>query len=187
VLVPRPETELLVDLALAELAGRRAARVLDLGTGSGCVAVSLALARPDCAVTAGEYSPAALHVARENCARLGARVALRAGDWYEAAEGRYELIVSNPPYVAADDAHLAALAAEPRAALTDEGDGLGALRRIIAGAPAHLAPGGRLLVEHGWDQGRAVRSLLEHAGLEEVRSFEDLEGRERVGWGRRPA
>jgi release factor glutamine methyltransferase len=184
VLVPRPETELLVDRALAARDGACGARVLDLGTGSGCVAIALALARPHWQVAASDRSAAALQVAQENCTRLGARVALRLGDWYEAAHGRYDLIVSNPPYIAAGDVHLPRLAAEPRAALTDEGDGLGALRRIIAGAPAHLAAGGQLLVEHGYDQGAAVRALLAAAGLAQVRSFEDLEGRERVGTGR---
>jgi release factor glutamine methyltransferase len=184
VLIPRPETELLVDLALAALpAERRQARVLDLGTGSGCIAIALAAARPGWTVLGIERSAAALALARDNSRERGVAVLFAAGDWYAPVAGRFDLIVSNPPYVAAGDPHLAQLRYEPRTALTDGGDGLSALRRIIEGAPAHLQAGGRLLVEHGFDQGEAVRAMLHAAGFDAVETARDLEGRERVGGG----
>jgi release factor glutamine methyltransferase len=185
VLVPRPETELLVDLALAALRGRSAQRVLDLGTGSGCIAITLALERPDAEVVAADRSVAALAVAGANARSLGARVGLFASDWFSAVRGTFDLIVANPPYVARDDAHLAALAHEPQHALVAGADGLDSLRVIARDAPRHLAPGGTLLVEHGHDQGAAVRGLLTAAGLEEVRTVRDAAGIERVGSGRR--
>jgi release factor glutamine methyltransferase len=180
VLVPRPDTELLVDTALRVLADRPGASVLELGTGSGCIAIALSLARPDILVLATDRSWDALQVARENCLRLGARVHLVAADWYGPLAGSYDLIVSNPPYIAAGDAHLPALSFEPRAALTDGGDGLAELRRIIAGAPARLAPHGHLLVEHGYDQGTAVRALFQQSGFRDVRTLHDLAGRDRA-------
>lgn len=181
VLVPRPETELLVDLALEALRGHPAPRVLELGTGSGCIAVTLALARSDAEIVATDVSSAALAVARANAQALGASLRWVASDWYAALEGRFDLIVSNPPYVAAGDPHLAALACEPIDALTDHADGLACLRRIVAGAPGHLRPGGWLLVEHGYDQGERVRRLLSDAGLRGVRTARDAAGHERVG------
>ncbi|MDZ7652005.1 MAG: peptide chain release factor N(5)-glutamine methyltransferase [Burkholderiaceae bacterium] len=181
VLVPRPESELLVDLALEALRGHAAPRVLDLGTGSGCIAITLALARSDAEVVATDVSAAALAVARANAQALGASLRWVASDWYEALAGHFDLIVSNPPYVAAGDPHLAALACEPIDALTDHADGLDCLRRIVAGAPAHLRPGGWLLVEHGYDQGARVRQLLADAGLQGVRTVRDIAGHERVG------
>jgi release factor glutamine methyltransferase len=180
VLIPRPDTEVLVERALEALHGRGDASVLDLGTGSGCIAVALAAANPGWFVVAIDRSIAALRVARLNCRRLGVRVHLVAADWYAPIRGRFDLIVSNPPYIAAADAHLAQLVAEPRAALTDEGDGLGAMRAIVAEARDHLAPGGRLLVEHGFDQAAATRELMLGQGLCGVRTYLDLEGRERV-------
>ena len=180
VLVPRPDTELLVDAALRILAGRPGASVLELGTGSGCIAIALSLARPDALVVATDRSWDALQVARENRLQLGARVHLVAADWYEPLAGTYDLIVSNPPYIAANDAHLPALSFEPRAALTDGGDGLGALRRIVAGSPARLAPHGHLLVEHGYDQGAAVRALFRQSGFWDVQTLHDLAGRDRA-------
>ncbi len=182
VLIPRPETELLVDTALGVLQNKPSARVLELGTGSGCIAIALALARPDLWVVASDRSPAALQVARENCRQRAAPVQLVAGDWFAPFQGRFDLVISNPPYVAADDRHLVALACEPRAALTDGGDGLGALRAIVAGAGGFLAAGGDLLLEHGYDQGDAVRELLRTATFREVRTLRDLAGLERMVW-----
>lgn len=186
VLIPRPETELLVEAALARLPEDRPACVLDLGTGSGCVAISLALERPGCAVTAVDLSPAALAVARDNAARLGARVEFAAGDLFLPLQGRrFDLIVGNPPYVAVHDPHLTRgdLRSEPRLALASGADGLDAIRAIAAAAPRHLRPGGHLLLEHGWDQPGAVRALLRAAGLAEVATLRDLAGLPRVSLG----
>ena len=173
-----------------------AARVLELGTGSGAIAVTLALQRPDLRVTATDLSADALAVAAGNRDRLmgaaAGRLTLLQGDWYAAlpAEARFDVVVSNPPYIAADDPHLRQpdLACEPRGALTDGHDGLDALRAIAAGARRVLVPDGCLACEHGWDQGAAVRALLTRAGLSGVRTLRDDEGRERVtfGCGRAP-
>ena len=179
VLIPRPDTELLVDTALRELHACPGARVLDLGTGSGCIAIALALARPDCFVVASDLSPAALVVAQRNARRLRAPVHLLAGHWLRPIGTRFDLIVANPPYIAADDVHLGHLAHEPRAALTDEADGLSQLRLLVAQAPAYLAPRGRLLLEHGYDQGAAVRGLMQQRGLA-AQTLRDLAGRERA-------
>lgn len=167
VLVPRPETELLVELALERMRAMQEPRVLDLGTGSGCIAVALALECRGAQVTATDASPAALAVARENARRLGAAVAFHLGDWYAAVPaGRaFDVIVANPPYVAPGDPHLDALRFEPMQALTDGRDGLACLRAIVAGATARLAPGGWLLVEHGYDQAAAVGALFASSGL----------------------
>ena len=187
VLIPRPDTELIVELALERLPPGDA-RLLDMGTGSGAIAVSMAHARPDARVTALDVSEAALAVARRNAAANGARVRFLPGDWYAAlaADERFELIASNPPYIAAGDAHLAQgdLRFEPVGALTDHADGLAALRTIVAGAPGYLADGGWLLLEHGYDQAAAVRALLAARGFGEVRSWQDLAGIERVSGGR---
>lgn len=181
VLIPRPETELLVELVLQHaLPG---ARVLDLGTGSGAIAVSAACARADLAVTAIDVSPAALAVARRNAARNGAAVEFMESDWYRALGNRqFDVIVSNPPYITGGDRHLSEgdLRFEPIDALTDHADGLSAFRTIIADAAAHLADGGRIFVEHGYDQAAAVRSLLGRHGLRQVQSWRDLAGIERV-------
>jgi release factor glutamine methyltransferase len=185
VLIPRPETELLVELAVERLP--EGGSVLDLGTGSGAIAVAIAHARPDAQVTALDASAAALDIARGNAERPGARVAFLQSDWYAALPPRrFDLIVSNPPYIVAGDAHLAQgdLRFEPVDALTDHADGLSALRAIVSGAPAHLAAGGWLLMEHGYDQAEAVRSLLAARGFAEVRSWRDLAGIERASGGR---
>lgn len=184
VLIPRPETELLVDLALDALRTTESPRVLELGTGSGCIAITLVLERPDARVVAADASVDALAIARANAQRLGARIDFAASDWYAAIEGEFDAIVANPPYVAAGDPHLAALRFEPIHALTDHGDGLRCLRAIVAGAPAHLAPGGRLLVEHGYDQAAAVRALFEQAGFDDVRTARDAAGIGRACLGR---
>jgi release factor glutamine methyltransferase len=187
-LIPRPETELLVELALERLPADRPCRVVDLGTGSGAIALAIAHERPLAAVTAVDLSADALAVARGNAERLGlARVRFLQGTWMTPlSEERFDLIVSNPPYIEAADPHLdqGDLRFEPAAALASGADGLDAIREIVAGAPDHLAPGGWLLMEHGWNQGTAVRALLE-GGYGEVFTARDLEGRDRVSGGRR--
>lgn len=190
VLIPRADTELLVDLAIR--LAPDGARMLDLGTGSGAIAVSLALERPDLRVLATDASAAALAVAARNAAALGAaQVEFRHGDWYSALspDERFGLIVSNPPYIAHDDPHLAEgdLRHEPQAALTDGADGLEALRALVAGAAAHLDTDGLVGLEHGWTQGAAVRGLLMQAGFRKVRTLADDEGRERLTVGLGPA
>ncbi len=191
VLIPRPETELLVELALAKVGdgdtAAQATRVLDLGTGSGCIAITLALEQAALQVTAIDASAAALAVAKTNAERLGATLRLLRSDWFAALAGeQFDLIVANPPYIAAADSHLAAgdLRHEPAAALASGADGLADLRRIIAEAPPHLAPGGRLLLEHGYDQAEAVYDLLEQAGLIDIEQHQDLAGIVRVSGGR---
>lgn len=193
VLIPRPDTETLVDAALDALHGPLAAepepRVLDLGTGSGAIALALKAACPRARVHASDASAAALAVARANGERLGLTVAWQRGDWWQAVDGllRMHLVVSNPPYVAAGDPHLADLAYEPPSALVpqgDGGDGLADLERIVRGAPEHLLPGAWLLLEHGADQAAAVTRSLDRAGFGEVRTHRDLAGRERVTGGR---
>ncbi|GAB4169231.1 MAG: peptide chain release factor N(5)-glutamine methyltransferase [Rhodocyclaceae bacterium] len=189
VLIPRPETELLVDLALEAARPLGACpRIADLGTGSGAIAVSLALELPCAEVWACEVSESALAIARANAAALGARVCFRQGDWFSAFErgSRFDLLVCNPPYVAEGDAHLGRgdLRREPRAALAGGPDGLAMIRRVVREAPAFLAPGGRLMIEHGWDQASRVRALLAAAGFGALRSHRDLAGIERVSTGR---
>ncbi|UGQ46266.1 peptide chain release factor N(5)-glutamine methyltransferase [Massilia endophytica] len=187
VLIPRPETELLVELAMERLPTQ--GRMLDMGTGSGAIAVAVAHTRRDANVTALDVSPEALATASRNASAHGASVRFLASDWYSAVGGEtFELIVSNPPYIAAGDRHLSEgdLRFEPTSALTDHADGLSALRTIVAGAPAHLVPQGWLLMEHGYDQAEAVRASLAQQGFTEVRSWADLAGIERVSGGRRP-
>lgn len=189
-LIPRPETERLVELALERLPAGVPAGVLDLGTGSGAIALAVASERPGAQVTATDASAAALEVARGNAAAHGiTSVRFVLGDWYQPVSGeRFDLIVSNPPYIASEDRHLGQgdLRFEPAAALASGADGLDALRVITAGAPFHLEPGGWLLVEHGLDQGAAARTLFAEAGLEAVQTARDLEDRERATLGRRP-
>lgn len=189
-LVPRPETELLVELALERLPPDRASQVADLGTGSGAIALALAHERPRARVVATDASAAALAVSAANAAELGiANIAFRAGEWFAPLAGeRFDLVASNPPYIAEGDRHLEEgdLRFEPAAALASGRDGLDDIRRIAAGAPAHLVPGGWLLLEHGFEQGEAVRALLRQAGFTEAASHRDLEHRERVTLGRMP-
>lgn len=188
-LIPRPDTELLVETAL-ELGGqRRGLRVLDLGTGSGAIALALGHERPYWQLTASDASPAALAIAEANAARLGFTVRFLHGPWFDAVRGgeRFDLILSNPPYVCELDPHLdqGDVAHEPRSALSAGADGLDDLRRIIAAAPSWLAADGWLAVEHGWQQGRAVRDLMTRAGLSRVATRQDLGARDRVSLGHR--
>ncbi|MFT4179490.1 MAG: peptide chain release factor N(5)-glutamine methyltransferase [Thermomonas sp.] len=186
-LIPRPETELLVELALARLPMDEPARVADLGTGSGAIALAIARERPKAAVIATDASKAALAVAVGNARRNGIdNVWFRRGDWCEAlGNERFDLIVSNPPYIAEGDPHLGEgdLRFEPASALASGADGLDAIRRIVRAAPRHLAASGWLLLEHGWEQGDAVRVLLVDAGFVEVETARDLEQRDRVTLG----
>lgn len=189
VLVPRPDTEVLVNWAIELLSAapvglRR--RVVDLGTGSGAIALAVKHACPAADVLATDISAAALGVARANAARLGLEIALLQGAWWSPLEGRrFDLALSNPPYIAGSDPHLAALRHEPTLALTPGGDGLDALRAIVAGAPARLEPGGRLLLEHGYDQADAVQALLREHGFSAIVTRQDLGGRPRCTGGRR--
>jgi release factor glutamine methyltransferase len=195
VLIPRPETETLVELALARLPNDREARVLDLGTGSGAVALAIARERPRARVLATDLSTAALAVARENARRLGlANVEFAQSDWYENVAAvwpgtRFDLIASNPPYVAPGDPHLAQgdVRFEPPVALSPGGDGLAAIRCIVAGAPGHLAAGGSLALEHGYDQAAELRALLAAAGWSDIALARDLAGIERAIAARSPS
>ena len=188
VLIPRPETEVAVESALARLPADRAARVLDLGTGSGAIALAIANARPSAHVVGTDASDEALRVASGNAARLGIpNVAFVRSDWYAALDtAPFDVIVSNPPYVDARDPHLAQgdLRFEPRTALVPGDDALAALKAIVLGAPAHVSEGGSLVVEHGHDQSAAVCGLFETAGFGDIRRFRDLAGIDRVVAGR---
>ena len=190
VLVPRPDTETLVNWALEVLVNTPSAHVLDLGTGSGAIALALKATRPDLQVKALDFSTDALTVARANAARLKLDVQFSQGAWMAnlpADMAPFHAIVSNPPYIAEQNHHLAALAHEPMQALTSGTDGLDDLRQIITQAPAHLAPGGWLLLEHGYDQAAAVRALLEAAGLTDVQSRCDLSQIQRCSGARQPS
>lgn len=187
VLIPRPETELLVDQALGHLPADRPARVLDLGTGSGCVAITLALERPQALVTAVDRSPAALALARRNADALHAAVRFLHSDWFDAVAGeRFDLIVGNPPYIAAADPHLGRgdVRFEPLTALASGDDGFADLRRIIHDAPAHLAAGGWLWLEHGFEQADGARRLLREAGFDQVETRLDAAALPRISGGR---
>jgi release factor glutamine methyltransferase len=188
VLIPRPETELLVELALARLPAGKACRVLDMGTGSGCIGVTVAAERPQAQVTLTDASAGALDIARANAAQwASANTTVQHSDWYAAlGDARYDLIVANPPYVADGDAHLQQgdLRFEPRTALAAGIDGLRDLRQIIAQVPGHLNPGGWLLLEHGYDQSAACAQLLAAAGLKDIMTAPDLAGIPRVSGGR---
>lgn len=190
-LIPRPETELLVEQALERLPSDRPMRVADLGTGSGAIALAIAAERPLARVVATDRSGGALDVAVANARAHGldGRVAFRQGDWFAPLAGeRFDLVASNPPYIADGDPHLGQgdLRHEPPGALASGPDGLDAIRSLIGDGPAHLLPGGWLLLEHGHDQGPAVRALLEAGGFVEVATVRDLEHRDRVSLGRLP-
>lgn len=185
VLVPRPDTETLVDWTL-ELLGdaELPRRLLDLGTGSGAIALALKATRPTWSIEAVDASASALHVAAANARRLHLQITTLRGRWFEPVAGQYDAMVSNPPYVADADPHLGALVHEPIDALVSGPDGLRDIRLIIAGAPAHLLPGGYLLLEHGHDQGPAVKALLHTAGFEPLAARHDLAGHWRCTGGR---
>lgn len=187
VLIPRPETELLVDRVKALVAGMASPALADLGTGSGCIAITLALEHPGAQVTAVERSAPALAVARANAERLGAAITLEAGSWLEPLAGRrFDVIAANPPYIAAADPHLLEgdVRREPPSALASGPDGLDDLRAIITAAPGHLRPGGWLCLEHGYDQAAALRSVLAAAGGVEITQHADLAGILRVSCAR---
>jgi release factor glutamine methyltransferase len=192
VLIPRPETELLVEQALLHLPPGLPLRVLDLGTGSGCVAVTIALERPHAIVTAVDRSPAALALAQRNASALNARIRFVQSDWFAAftpprvlAAERFDLIVGNPPYIAAADPHLGRgdVRFEPLAALASGSDGFDDLRRIVGDAPAHLAPGGWLWLEHGYEQSALTQRLFHEAGMHKVQTRQDTAGLPRISGG----
>lgn len=188
VLIPRPETELLVQSALDYIAAKSAPRVLDLGTGSGAIAITIALQCPDADVYALDYSAAALQVAQMNAHKLGVSPAFYQADWYDTGlaaklpKNHFDVIVANPPYVGATDSHLQQgdLRFEPKQALTDFADGMTAIRTIISGAADYLAQPGALMIEHGWDQGEIVRALFAQYNFLTVTSQKDLAGIERI-------
>ncbi|HEY5646852.1 MAG TPA: peptide chain release factor N(5)-glutamine methyltransferase, partial [Pseudomonadales bacterium] len=187
-LVPRPESETVVEAARAGIAARaRALSILDLGTGSGCLLLALLSELPNATGLGADISAPALRIAAANAAALGlaSRARFVAADWGRGLAGAFDVIVANPPYVAAGDPHLAALSHEPRSALIGGTDGLAELRRIVAEAPAHLEPGGWLLVEHGYDQATPVRRLFETAGFQDIELVRDLGDQPRVTLGRR--
>jgi release factor glutamine methyltransferase len=191
VLIPRPDTEVAVEASLARIAGLKSPRVLDMGTGSGILAVTIARERPDAEVWATDISPGALMVAQDNARALQAdSIRFLVSDWYDAVPEilRFHLIVSNPPYIAKGDPHLVEgdLRFEPLDALTDHDDGMSDLGTIVSGAARRLLPGGWLLMEHGYDQGEATRTLLTGAGFAEVFTARDLAGHERCSGGRLP-
>ncbi|GAB3356762.1 MULTISPECIES: peptide chain release factor N(5)-glutamine methyltransferase [Giesbergeria] len=186
VLDPRPDTETLVDWALERLQAVPSPQVLDLGTGSGAIALALQQQRPDAHVLALDASANALAVAQANAQRLGLAVRFQHGHWLQGVQGHFDAIVSNPPYIASSDPHLATLQHEPLQALASGPDGLDDIRDIAIQAPAHLKPGGWLLLEHGWNQAASVRALLTQAGLCQVQSRCDLAGIERCTGAQRP-
>lgn len=189
VLIPRPDTETLVETALQHIGVGQPLTVADLGTGSGAIALALASERPACRIIACDRSHPALAVARGNAARLDLQhIEFHHGDWYQALAGeRIDMVVSNPPYVSENDPHLEALRFEPRPALVAPANGLRCLRRLILGAPASLRPGGRLLLEHGPDQDDFVRRLMAKQGFVDIVTVNDLAGLPRVTGGRLPA
>lgn len=182
-LIPRPETELLVELTLAKLDSKESCRVADLGTGSGAIALALASERPEWQITATDISPDALKVAEENRqAHHLENVILRQGEWLSALQGKFHAVVSNPPYIAAADPHLRSgnIRFEPELALSPGDDGLASFRQISANAGEYLFPGGWLLFEHGFDQADQVQCMLLAAGMENIKTLQDLEGLDRV-------
>ena len=187
VLDPRPDTETLVDWALEVIAPLASPRVVDLGTGSGAIALALQSQRTDAQVLAVDASTDALAVAQANAERLGLPVQFHQADWLAGVEGPFDAIVSNPPYIPSADPHLAALTHEPLQALASGADGLEDIRTIVAQAPTHLRPGGWLLLEHGYDQAQAMQALLATHGFAQVQSRNDLAGIARCTGGQGPA
>ncbi|MGN1055198.1 MAG: peptide chain release factor N(5)-glutamine methyltransferase [Comamonas sp.] len=186
VLDPRPDTETLVEWALDVVENHVSPAIIDLGTGSGAIALAIQSQRPDAQVTAVDLSPQALEVARANAQRLQLPVQFMCSSWLEQVTGMFDVVVSNPPYIREDDEHMPALRHEPRQALTSGADGLDDIRCLIAQAPSHLHPGGWLLLEHGWDQAPGVQTLLRQAGFTRVHSRQDLAGIDRCTGGQIP-
>lgn len=190
VLIPRPDTETLVQAALDRIPADRPCQILDLGTGSGAIALALAAHRPLAQVLGVDRSPAALNVAMNNATRLGLpNLAFMTSDWYgQLASRHFDIIVANPPYIPVGDRHLdqGDLRFEPKEALQSDEEGLSDIRKIVAGAPTHLNPGGWLLIEHGFDQGAAAQHMLHNAGWSHAQTLRDLSGQHRVSVGQRP-
>ena len=183
VLIPRPDTETIIDFILQQCSKNQPLTLIDLGTGSGCIAVTLALENPKLSVSATDLSPKALAIARQNAKKLGASVNFYEGSWFDAVadHSRFDIIVSNPPYIHSEDEHLQNLHYEPIGALTDGADGLRHIVHIIEKAPQYLNPNGLLAFEHGWDQGRSVRALFEsYPCWHEIITLKDLGGNDRV-------
>lgn len=189
-LIPRPETELLVDQVLMHITRGASLRVLDVGTGTGCIAITVALERPDASVTAVDVSSDALALAHTNAQLLSARLNFVQSNWFDTldADAQFDLIVSNPPYIAPGDAHLSQgdLRFEPAVALADAVDGLESYRQLAYGTAQHLRPGGMLIVEHGFDQGESVPALFRAAGFDDVTTYRDLANHPRVTSCRKP-
>jgi release factor glutamine methyltransferase len=182
-LIPRPETEQLVEQTLLHIPMHQAWQVADLGTGSGAIALAIAHERPDCVITAVDQSAAALQVARDNADRLGMKnIIFLQGDWLQGLPPDFDIIVANPPYIRADDPHLqqSGLPYEPRTALVAENNGMAAIEHICQQTQQHLKTGGWLLMEHGYDQGAGVRACLQHYGYHDIETFKDLSGNDRV-------
>jgi len=189
VLIPRPETELLVETVLGKVPADADWRIADLGTGSGAIALAVASERQKCEIHATDISPAAIEVARENANRLGfSDIRFHCGSWHEPLKGKFHLLVSNPPYIDAGDPHLEQgdLRFEPRGALTPGHDGLSAIRNISHTARAILVDGGWLMFEHGWEQGSATRQVMQDDGFVNIETLRDLQGHERVTVGENP-
>jgi release factor glutamine methyltransferase len=187
VLIPRPETELLVETALTKIPAKADWRLADLGTGSGAIALALASERKDCEMHATDISPAAMELARKNAKQLGlGHIQFQLGDWTQPLKGQFHLIVSNPPYIDSNDAHLTQgdLRFEPRIALTPGSDGLHAIRSISQQSLRLLVDGGWLMFEHGWDQGPATREIMSGFNYAEIETLKDLQGHDRVTLGR---
>lgn len=183
VLIPRPDTETIIDFILQQYPKNQHATLIDLGTGSGCIAVTLALENPNLTVSATDISPKALAIAKQNAQKLGANVKFYEGSWFEAIPSsiHFDIIVSNPPYIHSEDEHLQSLQYEPIGALTDGANGLTHIAHIIKKAPKYLNPNGLLVFEHGWDQGNAVRALFESQSCwQAITTVKDLGGNERV-------
>lgn len=181
VLVPRPETECLIEAAITTLSENKILSVLELGTGSGVIAITLKKLRPQWQVTATDFSKEALEVAKRNAALQECDIQFILSDWFdEVPQKKFDLIISNPPYIVSDDIHLRRLKAEPQLALVAGEDGLDAIRKIISGSPSYLSEGGTLMVEHGYDQQSHVVNLMEDTGFSTIQGLKDLSGNDRI-------